>query len=249
MGELFDTLPKKYYELLRAIRSFAEETKTERAKEFLLHGVGRRLVIINRCIVNIFTIFPPERIEKLADNERHDANINLHAFQINIYGIIDNLGLCVAYEKNIIDNARTEKEQRHEVGLFKTKFLKKLNGKFYEYFSKGKIKNWFKQYASDYRHALAHRIPAYIPPAGINEEEVTKHDELEVQLNEISKTGYLEQISAIWDKMDQLGKATPLFTHSFSEKSKIVLLHPQLLVDFLTIEEIINFVLTEMKKT
>jgi len=85
----------KYINLTIEIASFTERLQNERAREFMQHGVARRLWLLYRCMENIFDLFPPDRIKRLEQNDRLDVEINLHAFMINVYGIIENIGLAL----------------------------------------------------------------------------------------------------------------------------------------------------------
>src|SRR3569832_2387200 len=65
--------------------------KSPRAKEYLEHGVCRWFSVLERSIERIYEIFPPDRKEKLTRDELSDVQIYLHAFVINLFGILDNL--------------------------------------------------------------------------------------------------------------------------------------------------------------
>lgn len=141
---------------------FAPSLTVVRAQEYMRHGVCRRLKIIRRCIDNIFTIFPVERKELLSEEERSDLEINLHSFIINIYGLQDNIAWVYLIEKsleNVVEGGRSG------VGLFNKKTQPHLPEKVREYLNSENIKSWHRDYAKNYRDALAHRIPLYVPPS------------------------------------------------------------------------------------
>jgi hypothetical protein len=101
-------LRSRYKSLLVQIFLFTDRLKNEQAREYMLHGVGRRLKILQGCIDNIFHVFPASRIEKLSSEDLVDIEINLHAFLINTYGVIENIALALAYENDLIaDNHKT----------------------------------------------------------------------------------------------------------------------------------------------
>ena len=115
----------KYQEVIRTddkllprFMTFQQKLKNEKAREYLLQGVGRRVKTLTRCINNIFTIFPVERAQHLSKKELIDLNINLHAFFINIAGIFDNLGWVFVYENDLFGKAKEGKIDRNGVGLF-----------------------------------------------------------------------------------------------------------------------------------
>lgn len=72
------------------------------------------------------------------------------------------------------------------------------------------IGSWHRQYAKEYRDALAHRIAPYVPPVELTKEEVARNLQL------------------------QLGTASPFFSHDINpdEEGKWVVLHGQLLCRF-----------------
>lgn len=86
----YSEVQHRYSELTIKIYTFTSRLQNDRAIEFMQHGVNRRLGVIYRCLENIFNTFPPNRTELLGRDDLLDVEINLHAFLINIYGIIEN---------------------------------------------------------------------------------------------------------------------------------------------------------------
>jgi hypothetical protein len=98
-------------------------------REYLLHGVARRIGVIRRCIENIFILFPPTRIRPLRDDRLADVEISLHAFLINVHGIYDNWALVFVRHHNI-EKLLADKRQ---VGLFLKSTQKYLPKELREY--------------------------------------------------------------------------------------------------------------------
>lgn len=234
------TMRFRYYDLIMKLGAFGNTLKNERAKEYIAHGVTRRLCVLYRCFENIFKLFPADKAERLTDEARMDLEINLHAFLINTYGIIENLGLSLAFENGILNSGTSEKRTKNEIGLFKSKFRKQLNSTLRDYLRRSESTSWYNDYAKNYRDALAHRIPPYIPPSGLDKEEQKQFEQLNRELTSLSKQGYSERYSVIIDQLTNLGKASPFYVHSFSENAKPVYIHPQMIADFRTIEELIE---------
>ena len=222
------------------IYTFTSRLENERAIEFMQHGVNRRLGVIYRCLENIFTTFPPNRIELLDRNDRLDVEINLHAFLINVYGIIESTGLALAHENDLIGEESDHKLPAQKISLFKRRFRRLLNPNLCAYLRRSTTTQWFNEYAKNYRDALAHRIPPYVPPSALKDEEARRYKFLEKEASRLRKEGNFEQIEAIQNEQNRLGKANPLFVHSFSEEAKPVYLHPQLIADFRTVEELVD---------
>jgi len=235
--ERYSKIRSKYIDMTLEIGAFAQKLRSERAKEFMQHGVSRRLWLLYRCVERIYDLFPPDRIEQLEQDDRLDVEICLHAFLINIYGIIENLALALAYENNLIDKAISNKIK---INLFNKDFRNLLNPQLRSYLSKNTITQWYAEYAKNYRDALAHRIPPYVPPAALNAEERRQFEDFDKEISLLYQTREFEKISALQEKQLKLGRSNPLVIHSFSEKAIPFYLHPQLLSDFVTIEELLK---------
>src|ERR1700730_8183559 len=81
----------KLEQLLVAIADSCVRLANVRAKEFLLNGVARRLRFLRRSLQKVFELFPPSSIRPIDTDDLDDAQISLHAFVINLYGLFDNL--------------------------------------------------------------------------------------------------------------------------------------------------------------
>jgi hypothetical protein len=248
LKQKYTGLQSEYSDLAFTVSEFAQSLKSERAREFMLHGVWRRIWIIYQGIVNIFRLFPPERSELLSSDDRIDVEINLHAFLINIYGVIENLALAAAYEGDLIGKESEGKIPILKISLFKTELRRHLNKPLQEYLKLKRINNWYREYAKNYRDALVHRIPPYVPPSALNEDESRRYNAIEKEISDQYLTSEFDRIEVLNNEQERLGKAAPLFVHSFSERAKPLFLHAQLLADFFTIKELVEvFVSTDRK--
>lgn len=212
------------------------------AREYLSQGVSRRLKVLERCICNIYCLFPPEKRNLLTKNELTDLSINLHAFFVNISGILDNLAWVFVYEKNLYGSAKVGKLGKYDVGLFNKKTLKYLWPKLSDYLKTESMGNWYKEYSKNYRDALAHRIPLYVPPSALNEKEGEKYAQIEEQLQllDMGNPEELTRYEQLREEQSDLGRPCVLFAHSFREKCKQVYFHAQVIADFMTVKEIID---------
>ena len=75
----------------RFILEVANRIEKPKVREYLLQGACRRLSVLQRCICNVFEIFPPTRETLLSKDELSDIQINLHVSFVNAYGFFDNL--------------------------------------------------------------------------------------------------------------------------------------------------------------
>ena len=100
---------------------------------------------------------------------------------------------------------------------------------------------WFA-YLDDFRHALAHRIPLYIPPYRVLTSQVADHQQLRGRETEVLIRGDLEERKRVTAERLALGGFAPCIMHSFEEEAA----HPQMLGDFKTIEELAQKMLVEL---
>lgn len=197
------------------------------AREYADHGFGRRLKTLSRCIHRIFAICPPHRTTKPDEDELADISIHLQAFMFNLYGIFDNLAWLWVKHKNIPYKKNTE------VTFNNPKILTSLSAEFQTYFHSHK--DW-RAYAEGFRHALAHRIPLYVPPFVLTEEETKRYQTIDAQLLPLLKAHKFEEYEKLEQERDQLGKFMPWMGHSLAEQGPVYF-HPQILADWFTVEE------------
>ena len=110
----FGTIRVKYEALMQAyiMRTYNDA----RAKEFAVHGFSRGLKTLNRCIENVFEIYPPDRVQLLSMDELTDVAINIQAFVVNVFGCVDNLAWIWVLEKGIAQ-ANGEPLLKRQIGL------------------------------------------------------------------------------------------------------------------------------------
>ena len=120
-------LKSRYIKLIDDLLKVAGVLKEEKAKEFLLHGVARRLDVIERCIENIYSIFPLRWETLLSREELKDVDINLHAFFVNIFGLLDNMAWVSVYERNRRKGILQEARLFFRRALYGQKYLISIN--------------------------------------------------------------------------------------------------------------------------
>jgi hypothetical protein len=207
--------------------------KSARAEEFAKHGFSRRLQTLVRCITNTFEILPPDRDDLPSSQERSNAEINIQAFVFNAFGCVDNLAWIWVTERNVTQNDGST-IPNNWVGLTKGNRLVRcsLSPEFRKYLKS--LDQWFS-HLENFRHALAHRIPLYIPPYVILKSDEAAYKELEGRMMKAATHLEYDRLS---NKQKALAKFRPCMMHSFGESARPVVLHPQLLADVKTIEEL-----------
>ncbi len=230
----FALINSRYTNLSIKLQKLHNSLKIDEAKEYLTHGVMRRMGIIKRSIENVFTIFPIERIKLLSMDELRDVDINLHAFYINIFGLLDNLAWVFIYEKQL-----TAEISKMSIGLYKKKMQKYLTEEFRYYLNSERMKKWHTEYLKNYRDALSHRIPLYVPPKTLTPEQASQVEQIEKKIADCWDPLDLDMIEKLRREQHSIGDICFLIKHAFSEGKSIVL-HAQLIADFNTIEEIVK---------
>lgn len=220
-------------ELLEKTVLEGSELESESAREYLLHGAGRRLGVIRKTIENVFHMFPPELEQPLERDTIYDVQINIHAHVMNVSGIFDNWAWAFVLRHGLLE----EVGGKHGVGMFKRNTKQVLPLVLTEYVD-SKLEQWHEEYLKSYRDALAHRIPLYIPPADYTELESERYQELQKEILESIRNQDWAAIDKLENEQDSLGSPSFVFLHSFNEDpAKPIFLHPQLLADGNTVVE------------
>ena len=229
-------LKSRYAELVNKLHQIGSVLKNEKAKEYLFHGVFRRLGVIERCVVNIYSIFPLRREQLLEWDELKDVAINLHAFFVNIFGLLDNMAWVAVYERN-----RRKGINKKDVGLYKNTTQEILNDDFKQYLNSDRMKKWHDEYLKNYRDALAHRIPLYVPPKSLTSDQQKQIVDIEEKRNKAIKDRNVSLMDNLQKEEDSIGTPSPFFVHSLTETdNEMVSLHAQVITDFGTVEEILE---------
>jgi hypothetical protein len=189
----------------------------------------------------VFKIIPPGIIKIPSRDRLHDAQINIQAAIANTYGCVDNLAWVWVYERGLSKDIKAR-----QVGLRKhnTQVRASLAAEFRVYLDT--LEGWF-EYLADYRHALAHRIPVYIPPGNVRPKDVDAYNDLQLQMNEALNRIRPYEYERLSAEQGKLLVFQPVVGHSLSEMKAPYYFHPQLIADFFTVEELGQKMLTELK--
>jgi hypothetical protein len=163
-----------YDSVTLALLELQEKLQVPEAQEFLNHGVHRRMKIIRRCIENIFNIYPLNRAQPLSEAELSELCINLHAFFVDLFGVFDNLAWTKAHERNL-----PALSNRFKIGMYKkasktsTDLVANdevVGAQLGDYLNSELLLKWQNEHLKEFRDALAHRIPLYVPPYAVNDD-------------------------------------------------------------------------------
>jgi hypothetical protein len=168
----------------------------------------RRLGTLQRCIQNVYSLYPPERSDIPSRDENIDLVINLQAFVFNVFGCIDNLAWVWVVEKQLT-------LRPIDVSFSKKKPVRKTLSTDFKVYLDG-LENWF-EYLEDFRHALAHRIPLYVPPYTVIPANADRYIDLNRQMGEAVQRLDFNEYDRLDAEQTLLGKFTPAMTHSLSK--------------------------------
>jgi hypothetical protein len=216
------------------LRFHSRTYRTELGREYAFHGFGRRLNLLRAAIEQVFTVLPPESDAIPGEEENLRATIAIQAFVLNVVGCVDNLAWIWVYERDVKASNGTELD-RKSVGLWKREVQATMSVEFRAYLDSRKA--WLES-INDFRDALAHRIPLYIPPYGVDRSKIEELNRLDTEAH----AALLRRDHVSYDRargaQKRLGNFHPVTMHSFHEQSGHVYFHFQLLNDWLTIEEL-----------
>jgi hypothetical protein len=234
MSEAREAIGSKYESLLMLYVTLPLKDAT--AKEYATQGFPRRLGVMAHCIHNVFTTLPPEKEEIPSKTQLFDATVNIQAFLVNTFGCVDNLARIWIHEKSVT-TVRGKPLPKGEIGLavHHTRVRRSLSKEFQDYLKK---RDEWLTFMGNFRHALAHRIPLYIPPYAVRPQDEAAYNEFKQKMIEASKNGELAEHGRLVVEQQKLMRFLPWIHHSYLENGKPAVFHPQLLADFHTVEEL-----------
>jgi hypothetical protein len=237
LAELHEHRRTLLIRILKLQLNFQARTyKRERGKVYAFNGFTRRLGNIVRAIDRVFTILPPEREDIPEREELEDETIAIQAFVLNIVGCLDNLAWIRVCEKSLKAKNGAELSPK-AVGLWKShaEVRDSLSSEFREYLNSREP--WFEA-IKDFRDALSHRIPLYIPPYIVRKSNLDEFSRLDQEASEALRRGDHKEYDRLLDEQKKLGEFRPWMTHSLYEQSPTIKFHGQVLTDYVTIDEL-----------
>jgi hypothetical protein len=216
--------------------------KDARAEEHAQHGFSRRLGTLIRAVDLVFDLLPPE-LDAIPERDNVvDATIAIQSFVLNTFGCLDNLAWIFVYEKGVTmpDGAALDPKA---VTLGSKAVRARFSKQFSDYIASRD--DWFKA-IKDFRDALAHRVPLYIPPFIVTPDLVDECNRLERASGDAMRRGKIEEYDRLQAEQKKLGRFRPWMTHSRTENAHPIAFHPQLLADFNTVDEFGRKMLEEL---
>ena len=240
----FEVWHRREDELVIAL--FTHEYRTEAASVIAHQGLGRRLHGLTHAMDRVFQHVAPNATDPSRE-ALWDAAAYLQSFIVNVYGALDNLARIWIIEADVKENDKPV--PRAHIGLgpdYKT-VRESFPAATKEYLSKSD--GWFR-YLENYRHALAHRIPLYIPPRQLDREATKASNALEEQMTIASAEQKHDLYDELRAEQKRLGVFEPVMMHSFGDDpddGTPVKFHGQMICDLATLVEIAEHVLSDLK--
>jgi hypothetical protein len=209
-----------------------------------MHGVSRRLNTIRHCLDRTLDHVPANATQP-SRSDLLDATAFLQALMINVFGVIDNFAHVWCAESGLkASNGHPVDDKR--IGLTaKYKMVRSSLSRDLQSYLAG-MDEWFG-YLESYRHALAHRIPLYIPPRQLNPAAQAEFQELEHRKNAAFAATDWQLANTLMDAQERVGTFEPYIMHSFGEQATPVRFHAQVICDFATVVELGERILAEVE--
>jgi hypothetical protein len=203
--------------------------------EFVRHGLARRLSDLRHCLDRVFEVLPMTAEDPDRDS-LFDATAFLQSFVINVFGAMDNVARIWCLEANVLGpNAKPLPAMA--IGLMPKNIVVRasLPEGFRDYLAA--FGEWFR-YLESYRHALAHRVPLYIPPRTLNPAAQRDFQQLENEMAAAISEGQHDLYFELRDTQRRAGVFRPMMMHSYGEGAVPMYIHPQMICDFSSVVEI-----------
>jgi hypothetical protein len=211
------------------------------------HGLTRRVSTLVRCMERVYNLVPLDAEAPPRDNT-DVAAIFLQAFVINVYGAIDNLARIWVWETDLKKpNGGVLPQKWIGLGASCAIVRGSLSGPLQDYLIAADA--WF-EYLENYRHALAHRIPLYIPPKRFDEAASARYHELEAEQRDALKAHNFDRFGELMAEQSALGVFEPWMMHSYGpaeEDGKPIRFHPQMICDLGTVVELSEKMMSELE--
>jgi hypothetical protein len=145
-----------------------------------------------------------------------DLTINLQSLVFNVFGCLDNLAWIWVTERQL-KTAKGKPLTGNLVDFRWQNIYETFSQEFQNYLTGLNI--WFEG-MEDYRHALAHRIPLYIPPFVVHPTKLTLYNDLERQKNDALKLHDFLKYDEYDAEQEKLGSFNPAMMHSCVEGAR-----------------------------
>jgi hypothetical protein len=229
--------------LVHTCQKSAPLLKSPSARQHILDGFQRRILLMQTSRFHIEKVSDPTRQEVLNTYACSELNVHLNSFFIHLRGGLDNLAWALHYEFGVLgDKDERDIDTRRKCSLFDSRFLDPLGSQDANLSAFLRTKRaWFDAF-KELRDPVAHRVPLYAMPGVIH--EGSKDAELVRRLNEESSAAFSRgdfddgrnKLFEAWS----VGKYEPWFTQYAPDSYTVRDIRGQIssdLDEFLTVAE------------
>jgi hypothetical protein len=186
----------------------AEQLSNQHAAYYMRFGAGRRLRMIFYAYREIVFTAHPDRDSPLSADEQRELSRDVNVLYMNIRGVLDNFAWCFLYEK---EAGAINSLSRTDVDLFSAKF-RKLPA-FSQIMQEISAHDDWNREVKERRDPVAHRIPLYIPPSMLTEEQAETYVALNNEANEAARNLAFHEFDFKTDQLSNIGTFCPYFQH------------------------------------
>lgn len=185
---------------------------TAEASHFFRFSVMRRVRMIDSSFKSFQSIVPPNRTVPLSQEQSDRVCRDLNAIYIDLLGLLDNYAWVAVHQ---LGSAAPKAANPLSIGLFKQTLAAdpalKAAADALQPFS-----DWEKEVKTR-RNPAAHRIPLYVPPAGLTPEDVVEFERFEALISEALRAQEFEKLDALREGLRRIGRLIPKFLHDPGE--------------------------------
>jgi len=158
---------------------------------------------------HISVVADPTRTQPLTHDEQKDLSRDLNVLYMHTRGVLDNFAWSLLYERHPHIAPRVNP---YDVGLFSQKYRAQCPC-FVEIEKDIDVhRDWDKD-LKERRDPVAHRIPLYIPPSFLSEQEGSAYHRLWDRYSKEIAELKVTEAGATLEEMERIGRFIPHFLH------------------------------------
>ena len=195
-------------DLFLKVVDFASSLSNQEAAYYMRYGGGRRMGMIFHGYNEIVWNAPVDRTKSLSRDEQHSLSGAINNIYMHLFGALDNFVLSILHEKETDAAAGLTPQQIYlfSPALGSLDAFRILHGEL------DGLRQWFRD-AKTRRNPVAHRIPFYIGPAVLSNEDADLYRGLDTQFYDAIKNMDFQLADEIDQRKDELGRFAPYFIH------------------------------------
>lgn len=242
-SELSEDFTRRESLLVQACQTESGRLTTDGAKQHLVHGFQRRVLLNQTSRFRISAISSSERKEVLDPSLCCELSVHLNSFFLQLRGGLDNLAWALHYEFEVLGQKdETDARTRSKCGLFDTRFLIQLALVKPSLAALIRDNEAWAAGFKELRDPAAHRVPLFALPGIIREgsAEATRHAALQVEIRDAINAGDLDLLTDRMFQSFRVGTYEPVFAQYAPSEMVLRDIHSQVAYDhdhFLTVSE------------